>query len=120
MKQQLIALCIPLILVIHPLKSSAQEGAAAEPRQAPGWVSDKGYWQVETNIRTPWNSMISFFNNDGILVYKENVQGMALNLQRKSILRRLKKILDRSVTAWESGHPGKESRLLVTRSLRRN
>ncbi len=119
MKQQLIALCIPLILVIHPLKILAQEGTAG-PRPVPGWVSEKGYWQVETNIHSPWNSKISFFNNDGILVYKEYVQGVALNLQRKSTLRRLKKILDRSVTTWEGGHPAKENELLVTRSLRRN
>lgn len=119
MKQQLIALFIPLILLTHPVKVRAQEDLARRP-SVPGWVSDKGYWQVETNIHSPWNSVISFFNNDGMLVYKETIQGMALNLQKRRTLMRLKKILDRSVTAWESGHPGKDNELLVSRSLRGN
>ncbi len=114
MKQQLIALCIPLILLIHPVISLAQEEPAT-PHPVPAWVSDKGHWQVETNIHSPWNSVVYFYNNDGILVHKENVEGMTLNLQKKSTLRRLKKILDRSVSTWESGHPVKENQLATAR-----
>jgi hypothetical protein len=119
MNRQLITLCIPLILLMHPVKGLAQEETIRTP-SVPGWVSDKGYWQVETNIHSPWNSTISFFNNDGIMVYKETLTNVPLNLQKKSTLRRLKKILDRSVTAWESGRPGPATAMLVTRSLRRN
>lgn len=119
MKRFLITLCIPLILLIHPVKGFAQEESTRIP-SVPGWVSDKGYWQVESNIHSPWNSTISFFNNDGIMVYKETLVNVPLNLQRKRTLRRLKKVLDRSVVAWESGHPGSSDELLVTRSLRRN
>jgi hypothetical protein len=119
MKRLPIALCIPLILLFHPVKALAQEEPTRIP-SVPGWVSDKGYWEVESNIHSPWNSTIFFFNNDGIMVYKETLVNVPLDLQKRRTLRRLKKILDRSVTAWESGHPGPATELLVTRSLRRN
>lgn len=114
MKKLIITLCIPLALFLRPVTGWAQEEPVA-PHPVPDWVSDKGHWQVETNIRSPWNSIIYFYNNDGIMVYKENVDGISLNLQKKSTLRRLKKLLDRSVTAWESGHPVKEDQLASTR-----
>ncbi len=119
MKRILITLCIPLMLLLHPVKGLAQEEPRPTP-SVPGWVSDKGYWQVESNIHSPWNSTISFFNNDGIMVYKETLTNVPLNLQRKRTLRLLKKILDRSVTAWESGRAAPATAMLVTRSLRRN
>jgi hypothetical protein len=119
MKHPLIALCIPLVFLFHPVKGLAREQTTRD-RPVPNWVSDKGFWQVETNIHSPWNSTICFFNNDGVQVYKEKIQGMPLDLQKKKTLRRLKKILDQAVTAWESGHGGQTGNLLVTRSLRRN
>ncbi len=72
MKRLLITICIPLILLLRPVKALAQEEPTRTP-SVPGWVSDKGYWQVESNIHSPWNSTIYFFNNDRIMVYKETL-----------------------------------------------
>lgn len=48
----------------------------------PGWVSDKGYWVVESNINTPLNHIISFYNNDNELLYKETLIGVKMKLKK--------------------------------------
>ena len=45
--------------------------AQDKARDTPEWVSDKGWWVVESNIHTPKKHIVYFYNNDGVLVYKE-------------------------------------------------
>ena len=76
-------------------------------RQSPKalkWISDKGFWITENNIKTPENSIIYFYNNDGVLVYKERIEGFTINLKKKKVLMILKKVLEESVIAWEERH----------------
>ena len=68
------------------------------------WISEKGFWITENNIKTPENSIIYFYNNDGILVYKERIEGFTINLKKKKVLMILKKVLEESVIAWEERH----------------
>ena len=70
----------------------------------PKWISDKGFWIAENNIKTPENSIIYFYNNDGVLVYKERIEGFTINLKKKKVLMILKKVLEESVIAWEERH----------------
>jgi len=70
----------------------------------PKWISDKGFWQIESNKKTPENSIIYFFNNEGTLVYKERIEGLTINLRKKKVLMTLKKVLEDSVIAWEERH----------------
>ena len=70
----------------------------------PKWVSEKGFWQIESNKNTPENSIIYFFNNDGTLVYKERIEGQVINIKKRKVLMTLKKVLEESVVAYEERH----------------
>lgn len=74
----------------------------------PRWVSDKGYWVVESNINSPRNHIVSFYNTDNVLVYKETLKGVKLNPEKIKIRMKFKKILESSVLAWEKKKQGSE------------
>ncbi len=74
----------------------------------PRWVSDKGYWVVESNIKSPKDHIIRFYNTDNVLVYKETLMGVKLNPEKTNVKMKLKKILESSVMAWEKRKQGSE------------
>lgn len=86
----------------------------------PKWVSDKGYWQIESNINTPKLAIVTFYNNDGTLVYKEKVDAIRLNIKKKKILGCLKTVLEQMVFAWEQKHTLKENEMLVVNELKKH
>lgn len=69
--------------------------------KVPKWVSKKGFWQIETNTHTPTKNIVYFFSNDRTLIYKENVDGVVLDLNRKQVKKRLKKALESALLAWD-------------------
>lgn len=91
---------LALVLTIGSLRVRGQETPTDRP--IPRWVSEKGYWQVVSNIKDPKNFMIYFFNNEGVLVYHEKVEGVKLDLKKKKTLMRLKRALEQSIVAWEN------------------
>ena len=68
--------------------------------KVPAWVSETGYWVVETNISSPKNHVISFYTNDNILMYKETLKDVKLNPEKRAVKMKLKKALETSVVAW--------------------
>lgn len=94
--------------------------AQAKPRPAPEWVSDKGWWVVENNIHTPKVNIFYFYNNDGVLVYKEKIEGLRINSTKKITRMQLKQVLESAVITWEKEHLPKENAALVVNLLRGN
>jgi hypothetical protein len=110
MKQKIKPLMLAAGLSFFFLCSFAQE-----EQFIPRWVSDKGYWVVESNIHTPKNNTIWFYNNDNVLVYKETLTGISLNPNKRKVKMKLKRILESSVTAWdERGKPNEDGTLVKT------
>lgn len=72
----------------------------------PDWVSEKGYWVVESNINSPLDHIVTFYNNDNKLLYKETLTGVKLNPEKRRVKMKLKKILEASVLAWEKKKNG--------------
>lgn len=72
-----------------------------EPSVSSPWVSDKGYWVAESNIKTPLNHIIRFYTNENILVYTEKLSGVKLNINKRKVKMKLKKALEISLLAWE-------------------
>ena len=72
--------------------------------RAQRWLSARGFWVVESNIHTPEESTIYFYNNDKQLVYKEHIRGKLLDLSRRKVRKRLERVLDQAVTAYEKDH----------------
>ena len=61
------------------------------------WVSEKGFWVIESNVKTPKSSMVRFYNNDKKLVSSVSVEGKRLNPARRKTLKNLKKALEQAV-----------------------
>jgi hypothetical protein len=121
MKKYLRMLLLTIIVSSMSLAVSAQDEEVERPKTypTPKWISEKGYWQVESNVKTPRNSIIYFYNNDHVLVYKEKVERVRLKLNKKRVLMCLKTVLEQTVTAWEQKHQPEENRALLAVELRR-
>ena len=76
------------ILAFFSTSSLAQDEKPAIPK----WHSDKGYWVIEGNINTPLEHTIRFFNNENVLLYRENLSGVKLNPARRAVKMKLKKV----------------------------
>jgi len=118
MKKIPLVACSLILILMLSVKGWAQ--VEPEIRAVPEWISDKGYWEVENNIKTPDTFTVYFFNNEGTMVYKEKVEGVQLNIKNRKTLMRLRRVLDQSVVAWENNHLVKVDSMLVATVLKRN
>jgi len=98
MKQKTKTWIAALTLSLISICSCAQEH---QPTRIPRWVSEKGYWVVESNINTPLDHIIWFYDNDNVLIHKETVSGIRLNVKKTKVKMKLKKALESAITAWE-------------------
>jgi hypothetical protein len=91
-KSSLLAVFFSFVAIL----SSAQKKSSS-----PQWISDKGYWVIESNQKQPKVHIVRFYNTNNVLVYKETLSGVKLNSQKRKVRMKLKKVLDESVAAWE-------------------
>jgi len=105
-----------LVFLITALASFALDTNDPVPR----WVSDKGWWVVESNIHSPRQHIVYFYNRDGVQVYKEKLEGVRLNMRKPKTKMRLKQVLEAAVSAWEQQHIRRENEALVMDKLRKN
>ena len=116
MKRLIVASAVVVFTVLS-FRAIAQDDEQTAPR-SPRWISEKGYWVVESNIHTPYHSIIHFYNNENVQVYKEVVDGVKINLEKSRTKMRLKKILEQSIVAWQKDHLPKENEQWVVNALR--
>lgn len=103
MKQKSIFFIMILALGFVSIAARAQEEPVASPVKTPKWVSDKGFWVVETTTQ-PRQCTVYFYNNDKELVYKEAVDGK-MKLQKRKTLLYMKSVLETAVAAYEKKQP---------------
>ena len=96
MKQQVKKLFVTAAFGLVVCAAYAQSDS---PVAAP-WVSDKGYWVVETNIHDPLNNMIHFYNNENGLVYTEKLVGVKLDVNKRKVKMKLKKALEKTLLLY--------------------
>jgi hypothetical protein len=101
MKKKILPPVFAMITLLLTTASDAQTalGTANET----GFVSNKGYWVVESNKHQPKESVIYFYNNDNLLVYRKEVKGRKLKVDRLKTKMELKTTLDDAVAAFENG-----------------
>ena len=116
--KKLIVTSAIVILTAISFTAAAQDDEQPTAR-TPKWVSEKGYWVVESNVHTPFHSIIHFYNNNNVQVYKEVIDGVIINLEKKRTKMRLKKILEQSIVAWQKDHLPKENEQWVVNALSR-
>ena len=100
MKKTILIISAGLIFWLSALPAKAQE----EVRPVPSWVSERGYWVVESNAQC---SVVYFYNNDNHLVYKEQLNTVVDAGRRRTKLR-LTKMLEQAVTVWEKGSASRD------------
>ncbi len=104
-------------LLLAGTAAFAQEEEVTPAPVAPRWVSEKGYWVVESNIHVPKQYTVRFYNNDQVMVYKEQVQGIVLKLERRRVKMNLRKVLEAAVLAWEKQRQTKENEGWVVNAI---
>lgn len=50
-------------------------------------------WVIESNVNTPKNSVVKFYNAKQDVIYQEEIKGKKLNVNRKSVRNRLNRVL---------------------------
>lgn len=118
MKKCLNLLIVLACLLIGSTVALAQDEETSTAPATPRWVSEKGYWVVESNVKIPKQYTIRFYNNDQLMVYQEQVQGIVLKLQKRSVKMNLKKVLEAAVLAWEKQRQPKENEGWVVNAIR--
>ena len=113
MKQKITLPLILLFVIVFTSSSHAQTTETFKPR----WVSDQGYWMIESNIHTPLEHIIRFYTNDGILVYKETLTGKKLNPNRRKVKMKMKQVLESSVASWQKKKESSAELALVKNRL---
>ncbi len=95
--------------VISAHIATAQGEATPGQPRSPKWISEKGYWVIESNIKTPKSSIVRFYTNDHHLIYTEKVEGVVLKVKKKKTLMNLKNVLEKVVYAWEKNGEVKDT-----------
>lgn len=105
-----------IILSLISIGALAQEQRKTT-HKFPRWVSDKGYWVVETNLHSPLNHLVSFYNNDNVLLYKKSLTGVKLDPDKRKVKMKLKKELESAIIAWErkNNNPGSVNKKELSR-----
>lgn len=85
---------------------------------APKWVSDKGYWVVESKIHNSKNHIVRFYNNEDQLIYTESLTGTKLNTDKKKVKMKLKKALEAAVDLYAQHKESAEIRDYVIKILK--
>lgn len=102
-----------MVTLIFGLLLQATAIAQDKHRAPADYISEKGWWVIESNIHTPKSSIVYFYNNEGVLVYKEKIQGLRIHPSRRSTRLQLKKALEAAVVAWEEKRQLTENGLVV-------
>ena len=103
-----------IVLSLISIGSLGQEQRKTQPR-FPRWVSEKGYWVLETNLNSPLNHLVNFYNNDNVLLYSKTLSGVKFDPNRRKVKMKLKKELELAVVAFERKKD--EPELVKTESL---
>ena len=82
-------------------------------QRLPKYISENGFWVVETNLHQPKSNIVYFYNNNNELLYKEKVEGLKLRLNKWRVKMNLKKVLDQSLLAYEQQKKSRENEMLV-------
>jgi hypothetical protein len=106
MKTTLILLIFFIFLGNSTLKAQSKS-------EAPKWMCEKGYWVIQSNVKTPKNCVIYFYTTQHQLVYKEVVSGKRINIEKTNIRKHLEAVLNQAIAAWQKEGIVKENQQLV-------
>jgi len=112
MKKTIIIACLLFTVSVFSVQLNAQEESTVNHQKAP-WVSDRGYWVIETSGTSPRDHQVWFYTNNNELIYHESLTNVSLNPDKKKVKMRMKKLLEASVTAFERTRRAEQDGALV-------
>ena len=118
MKKNVRTLMLMLVFSTVSFAALSQETTKAA-KTPPRWLSDKGYWVIVGNVKTPKTNEINFYNNTNILIYTEKLTGVRLNPKNYRTCMRLKAVLDKSIIAYENRQPADDHLVKTIFSFRK-
>jgi len=107
MKQTIKTGAFAFAVILFSICSFSQE---EQKVNTPKWVSDKGYWVVESNVHSPLENTVRFYTNDDMLIYKETISGTRINFKKRKVKMKLKHALESAITAWEQKKTPEENK----------
>lgn len=108
----------PLFVLVLATVITCQSQAQTPGQPLPRWISQKGYWVVESNIHQPLTHQVRFYNNENALLYRETVSGVKLDPAKKKVKMRLRKVLETALLAWEQNQKPEEDKNYVLAILK--
>ena len=88
--------CIVFVIIITTSCVYSQD----KTKKTVPWVSDKGYWVAESNIKTPMNHTIRFYTNDNQLIHTEKISGVKLNFDKRKTKMKMKNALEETILLY--------------------
>jgi hypothetical protein len=73
------------------------------------------YWVIESNLKTPKNSIVYFYNGKSELMYKQTISGKKINATRAKVQRKLNELLNEVNIAWLSDKKLEDSTVVANR-----
>ena len=106
-----------ILLATLSYRINAQDSIPGINSTKPAWIPENGYWVVESNVKTPKHAIVYFYSDDNIMIYKEEIEGIKLNLKKEKTKMKLKKLLESALWAWEAKKPINETAKIVNFSF---
>ena len=88
----IVKIAVLVFFLVSSGMAMAQQEAIPSQKKYPKWISDNGFWVVESNVHTPRQQTVFFYNNDAELVYQEKVPDTKLNIQKKKTRNHKRKV----------------------------
>jgi hypothetical protein len=66
--------------------------------------SASGHWLVEQHRDTVATQRVFFYTKDNLLLYKEEVRGIKINVNRDRTVKRLNELLAKVAAEWQNTH----------------
>ncbi|GAB2826398.1 hypothetical protein [Ferruginibacter profundus] len=105
------ALLVALVMSSGFANAQSEEGYIAPVSSR--WISAKGFWVIESNIKTPKTATVHFYTNHQQLISSIAVEGRVLNIEKRKTLKTLKKALEVAVDSWAKNGSVKDEDMLV-------
>jgi hypothetical protein len=94
MKKNLITIAAVLLFIFICTNTFAQKKN--------DYVSEKGHWQLVSNVHDKKTVTVQFYTVDGTKIYEETLYHTKLNADRKKVRRQLYLALEDACTQWAS------------------
>lgn len=103
MKKKIMSSLAATLVLLFSFSAFSQDAA-----RVPAWLSDKGYWVIETHLMQPKQATIRFYNNEHVLVGISTISGTRLNIKKNKVKMQLKAMLEASLLQWAKRQNVKE------------